>query len=114
LETLIGMTWASKGPGLPSSPPVARRGAANSADCLPPGDPRRYADVPELHLGPVTLQTFGICFALAFIGAGALAWKRSLLMVIIGGIWIAIVVQRHGGIGRPTASEPGDALQPAH
>jgi hypothetical protein len=31
---------------------------------------------PELHLGPVTMQTFGICFALAFIGAGALVWKR--------------------------------------
>src|SRR5580692_9473469 len=31
---------------------------------------------PELHLGPVTLQTFGICFALAFIAAGALVWKR--------------------------------------
>src|SRR6201999_926608 len=31
---------------------------------------------PELHLGPVTLQTFGICFALAFIGAGWLVWKR--------------------------------------
>jgi hypothetical protein len=34
-------------------------------------------------------------------------------MVIIGALWIAIVVQRHGGIGRPAASEPGDALQPA-
>ena len=31
---------------------------------------------PELHLGPVTLQTFGICFALAFLAAGALVWKR--------------------------------------
>src|ERR1700760_4941370 len=31
---------------------------------------------PKLHLGPVTLQTFGICFALAFIAAGALVWKR--------------------------------------
>src|ERR1700760_5018448 len=31
---------------------------------------------PELHLGPVTLQTFGLCFALAFIAAGALVWKR--------------------------------------
>ena len=31
---------------------------------------------PELHLGPVTLQTFGLMFALAFIAAGALVWKR--------------------------------------
>jgi prolipoprotein diacylglyceryltransferase len=41
------------------------------------------------------------------------AQLESLLMVIIGAIWIAIVVQRHGGIGRPAASESGDALQPA-
>ena len=27
---------------------------------------------PEIHLGPITLQTFGIMFALAFIAAGAL------------------------------------------
>jgi phosphatidylglycerol:prolipoprotein diacylglycerol transferase len=32
--------------------------------------------LPEIELGPVTLQTFGLCFALAFIGAGALVWKR--------------------------------------
>jgi phosphatidylglycerol:prolipoprotein diacylglycerol transferase len=31
---------------------------------------------PEIHLGPVTLQTFGICFAVAFIGAGWLISKR--------------------------------------
>ena len=31
---------------------------------------------PEIELGPVTLQTFGLMFALAFIGAGALIWKR--------------------------------------
>jgi phosphatidylglycerol:prolipoprotein diacylglycerol transferase len=31
---------------------------------------------PELHLGPLTLQTFGICFALAFLGAGALIARR--------------------------------------
>ena len=31
---------------------------------------------PELHLGPLTLQTFGLCFALAFLAAGALVWKR--------------------------------------
>ncbi len=31
---------------------------------------------PEIHLGPVTLQTFGLMFALAFLAAGALIWKR--------------------------------------
>src|SRR4051812_7910324 len=31
---------------------------------------------PEIHIGPVTLQTFGLMFALAFLGAGALIWKR--------------------------------------
>jgi phosphatidylglycerol:prolipoprotein diacylglycerol transferase len=31
---------------------------------------------PELDLGPLTLQTFGICFALAFVAAGALVGLR--------------------------------------
>src|ERR1700748_490953 len=31
---------------------------------------------PELHIGPVTLPTFGICFALAFLPAGPLAHRR--------------------------------------
>ncbi|HYU59381.1 MAG TPA: prolipoprotein diacylglyceryl transferase [Solirubrobacterales bacterium] len=31
---------------------------------------------PEIHIGPLTLQTFGICFALAFIAAGAVIAKR--------------------------------------
>jgi len=31
---------------------------------------------PEIHLGPVTLQTFGIAFALAFLAAGAVVAKR--------------------------------------
>jgi phosphatidylglycerol:prolipoprotein diacylglycerol transferase len=31
---------------------------------------------PELHLGPLTLQTFGIAFAFAFLAAGALVAKR--------------------------------------
>jgi phosphatidylglycerol---prolipoprotein diacylglyceryl transferase len=31
---------------------------------------------PEIHIGPVTLQSFGICFAMAFISAGALIWRR--------------------------------------
>ena len=32
--------------------------------------------LPEIHVGPLTLQTFGICFALAFLAAGALVWRR--------------------------------------
>ncbi|MEJ7788334.1 MAG: prolipoprotein diacylglyceryl transferase family protein [Thermoleophilaceae bacterium] len=32
--------------------------------------------LPELDLGPLTLQTFGICFALGFLGAGALLARR--------------------------------------
>jgi phosphatidylglycerol:prolipoprotein diacylglycerol transferase len=31
---------------------------------------------PEIHIAGLTLQTFGICFALAFIAAGALVGKR--------------------------------------
>ena len=31
---------------------------------------------PELDLGPITLQTFGICFAIAFLLAGALVARR--------------------------------------
>ena len=31
---------------------------------------------PEIHLGPVTLQTFGIMFALGFVAAGALVARR--------------------------------------
>ena len=31
---------------------------------------------PEIHLGPVTIQSFGICFALGFISCGALAARR--------------------------------------
>jgi phosphatidylglycerol:prolipoprotein diacylglycerol transferase len=33
------------------------------------------------------------------------AQLESLAMMIIGAIWIAIVVRRHGGIGRETANE---------
>jgi phosphatidylglycerol:prolipoprotein diacylglycerol transferase len=32
--------------------------------------------LPEIHLGPLTLQTFGICFALAFFAAGGLIARR--------------------------------------
>jgi phosphatidylglycerol:prolipoprotein diacylglycerol transferase len=31
---------------------------------------------PEIVIGPLTLQTFGLCFALGFLAAGALIWKR--------------------------------------
>ena len=31
---------------------------------------------PEIHLGPVTLQTFGLMFALAFVAAGAVLARR--------------------------------------
>jgi phosphatidylglycerol:prolipoprotein diacylglycerol transferase len=31
---------------------------------------------PEIHLGPLTLQTFGLMFAFAFLAAGALIHKR--------------------------------------
>ena len=31
---------------------------------------------PEIDIGPITLQTFGLCFALAFIGAGAVLARR--------------------------------------
>jgi phosphatidylglycerol:prolipoprotein diacylglycerol transferase len=32
--------------------------------------------LPEISLGPITLQTFGICFALGFLAAGALVARR--------------------------------------
>lgn len=31
---------------------------------------------PEIHIGPLTLQSYGIMFALAFLAGGALIWKR--------------------------------------
>src|SRR5215210_1881232 len=31
---------------------------------------------PEIPLGPLTLQTFGLCFAAAFIAAGAVVRRR--------------------------------------
>ena len=31
---------------------------------------------PDLHIGPVTLHTFGLMFALAFLAAGALVGRR--------------------------------------
>jgi phosphatidylglycerol:prolipoprotein diacylglycerol transferase len=32
--------------------------------------------LPEIHLGPITLQTFGICFGLGFVAAGAVSIRR--------------------------------------
>jgi phosphatidylglycerol:prolipoprotein diacylglycerol transferase len=32
--------------------------------------------LPEIHLGPLDLQTFGICFALGFLAAGAVTGRR--------------------------------------
>jgi phosphatidylglycerol:prolipoprotein diacylglycerol transferase len=32
--------------------------------------------LPEINIGPVTLQTFGLCFALAFVAAGAVVGRR--------------------------------------
>jgi phosphatidylglycerol---prolipoprotein diacylglyceryl transferase len=31
---------------------------------------------PTLDLGPLSLEAFGVCFALGFLAAGALVWKR--------------------------------------
>ena len=31
---------------------------------------------PEIHLGPLTLQTFGICFALGFLAAAGVIARR--------------------------------------
>jgi phosphatidylglycerol:prolipoprotein diacylglycerol transferase len=54
---------------------------------------------PEIHLGGITLQTFGICFALAFIAAGLVLSRRlgeigkdpewaweMILAALIGGV----------------------------
>jgi phosphatidylglycerol:prolipoprotein diacylglycerol transferase len=34
--------------------------------------------LPEINIGPLTLQTFGLCFALAFVLAGALVGRRLI------------------------------------
>jgi phosphatidylglycerol:prolipoprotein diacylglycerol transferase len=54
---------------------------------------------PEIHIGPLTLQTFGLMFALAFVAAGALLARRlrewgkpadwaydAILFALIGGV----------------------------
>src|SRR5918993_280437 len=40
---------------------------------------------PEIELGPLTLQTFGICFGAAFLAAGALLARR--LGVLLWARW---------------------------
>ncbi|MFM9043011.1 MAG: prolipoprotein diacylglyceryl transferase family protein, partial [bacterium] len=32
--------------------------------------------LPEIQIGPLTLQTFGICFALGFLASGAVISRR--------------------------------------
>lgn len=32
--------------------------------------------IPEIHIGPITIQTFGLMFALGFLASGALLWRR--------------------------------------
>jgi phosphatidylglycerol:prolipoprotein diacylglycerol transferase len=32
--------------------------------------------LPEIEIGPLTLQTFGLCLALGFLAAGAVVWRR--------------------------------------
>lgn len=32
--------------------------------------------IPEIHIGPITLQTFGLMFALGFLASGAVLWRR--------------------------------------
>jgi phosphatidylglycerol:prolipoprotein diacylglycerol transferase len=34
--------------------------------------------LPEINIGPLTLQTFGLCFALGFVAAGALVGRRFM------------------------------------
>ena len=31
---------------------------------------------PEIDIGPITLQTFGLCFAAGFLASGAVVWRR--------------------------------------
>jgi phosphatidylglycerol---prolipoprotein diacylglyceryl transferase len=35
---------------------------------------------PEIDIGPLTLQTFGLCFAAAFVVSGAVVWRRLVEM----------------------------------
>ena len=58
------------GPGREPAP--RPEGAAARADGRGVG----AAVYPEIHLGPLTLQTFGLMFALAFLAAGALIARR--------------------------------------
>ncbi len=70
--------------------------------------------LPELDLGPLTLQTFGICFALGFLASGALVARRLrelgkpvdwayeiVFAALIGGLVgsrIDYIVQNYGSV----------------
>ncbi len=69
LRRLLG----GMGPG--GEPPARPEGAAGGA-ARRLGAPPLGAMYPHLEIGPVTLQTFGLMFALAFLAAGALIWRR--------------------------------------
>src|SRR6478609_6925469 len=64
---------------------------------------------PELHIGPLTLQTFGLMFALAFLAAGALVAKR-LKEIGRPGDWAYEMCfsALAGGIGRCGCQLSGD------
>jgi len=69
---------------------------------------------PEIHLGSITLQTFGIAFALAFIAAGAVLGRRlkeigkstdwayeMIIVALVGGLVGArlnFVIQNYGDV----------------
>lgn len=69
---------------------------------------------PEIEIGPVAVQGFGLCFALGFLAAGALIWKRLLeigespdwayemgFAALIGGIAgsrLYFLAQNHGDV----------------
>ena len=70
-DVLYGDALGGLGPG--REPAARPEGAAGGAARRLA---RQLAHVSELDIGPLTLQTFGLMFALAFLAAGALIWKR--------------------------------------
>ena len=58
---------------------------------------------PELDLGPITLQTFGICFAVAFLASGALVARR-LVEIDEPGDWSYELIF--------CVADPGDPIVP--
>ena len=54
---------------------------------------------PELHLGPLTLQTFGICFGVGFIGAGLVLLRRFRELALPGDwAWEMVFAALLGGL----------------